>query len=519
MFSPVQNWLSTFFSSSGFMPHIHCYLDSPPLVWTMFTTDMMIGIAYVAISITLWALVRKIKIPFNFVVICFGVFILACGLTHFMEVWTLWHPDYWWAASFKFITALASVGTGIYLFRLRHSLVTVAEAAKLSEQHRLDLEALTTTLEQRVNERTAQFESERVNLRNLFKQTPEMVCILRGPQHVFEFVNEAHIRALGFDATGKSVREAQPESIEIHGILDQVYKTGETAELREIPITVTDRLRYFDLTYAARKDGAGNIDGIMILGVEITEQVLAREELHRALQARDEFLSVASHELRTPLTSMKMQVQLAKRHIEKGDPSAYEPLRVEKLVKQTDVQIDRIGHLVDDMLDISRIDTGKLAIHRQPMDMSALTREVVERYRNDWESANSPVTVSTSGPIVGNWDPFRIEQVVTNLLTNAIRYGNSKPIQFEAKLAGNSAELIVRDHGIGIAKENQERIFQRFERAVTANEISGLGLGLYIVRQILEMHRGSISVESEVGQGTTFTVKLPLSEPVAQNAT
>jgi signal transduction histidine kinase len=338
-----------------------------------------------------------------------------------------------------------------------------------------------------------------------------MVCILRGPQHVFEFVNEAHIRALGFDATGKSVREAQPESIEIHGILDQVYKTGETAELREIPITVTDRLRYFDLTYAARKDGAGNIDGIMILGVEITEQVLAREELHRALQARDEFLSVASHELRTPLTSMKMQIQSTKRRIEKGDPSALEPSRIEKLVKQTETQIDRIAHLVDDMLDISRIDTGKLAVHCEPVELSALIQEVVERYRNAWESADSQVTVSTSGPIIGNWDPFRIEQVVTNLLTNAIRYGNSKPIQFEVKLEGNVAVLVVRDHGIGIAKENQDRIFQRFERAIAANEISGLGLGLYIVRQILEMHGGSITVQSEIGQGSTFTVKLPLS--------
>lgn len=123
--------------------------------------------------------------------------------------------------------------------------------------------------------------NERENFRNLFKQTPEMVCILRGPDHVFEFVNEAHIHALGFDATGKSVREAQPESVEVHGILDKVYQTGETALLDEIPVTLGDRLRYFNLTYAARFDEAGAVSGVMILGVEVTDQVLSRTSLER----------------------------------------------------------------------------------------------------------------------------------------------------------------------------------------------------------------------------------------------
>src|SRR6478752_6660771 len=102
-----------------------------------------------------------------------------------------------------------------------------------------------------------------------------MVCFLSGPEHRFEFVNEAHILALGFDATGKTVREAQPESVEVHGILDEVYRTGTTAALREIPVTLTDRLRYFNLTYAARRNSQGQVDGIMIVGSEVTGQVLA----------------------------------------------------------------------------------------------------------------------------------------------------------------------------------------------------------------------------------------------------
>lgn len=132
-------------------------------------------------------------------------------------------------------------------------------------------------------------ENERQNLRNLFRQTPEMVCYLLGPEHRFEFVNEAHIKALGFDATGMTVREAQPESVEVHGILDTVYRTGRTAELFEIPVTVGDRLRYFNLTYAARRDEEGEINGVMILGMEVSDQIkqladrkIIQEELEKS---------------------------------------------------------------------------------------------------------------------------------------------------------------------------------------------------------------------------------------------
>ncbi len=127
-------------------------------------------------------------------------------------------------------------------------------------------------------------ENERENFRNLFRQTPEMVCILSGPEHRFEFVNEAHIKALGFDATGMAVRVAQPESVEVHGLLDGVYLTGKTASLHEIPVTLGDRVRYFNLTYAARRNEAGEINGIMILGAEVTEQVDARNALEESQQ-------------------------------------------------------------------------------------------------------------------------------------------------------------------------------------------------------------------------------------------
>ena len=124
------------FSDPGFMPHIHCYLGKNSLVWTMFFTDLLIGLAYVSISLMLWALVRKIRIEFSLVILCFGLFIGACGATHFLDVWTLWHPNYWVAATVKIVTALASVGTGFYLYRLRHLIVKTALAGKRLEIER-----------------------------------------------------------------------------------------------------------------------------------------------------------------------------------------------------------------------------------------------------------------------------------------------------------------------------------------------------------------------------------------------
>jgi PAS domain S-box-containing protein len=352
-------------------------------------------------------------------------------------------------------------------------------------------------------------ENERENFRNLFRQTPEMVCILRGPEHTFEFVNDAHVRALGFDATGMTVRQAQPESTEVYGLLDGVYQTGKTAELHEIPVTLTDRVRYFNLTYAARRDPNGVIDGVMILGVEVTDQVLNRSALQKAIQARDEFMSIASHELKTPLTSLQLQSQLRQKIVTRPGP-----LNQEKLAQmfETDVRhIRRITRLIDDMLDVSRIAAGKFVLNRESFDLSELTQDLLQRFGPQIEASGCELIIQADEPVMGSWDRFRLEQVVTNLLTNAMKYGAGKPITVSVRHEGGMARLTVQDQGMGVAPENQHRIFDRFERAVAANDISGLGLGLYISRQIVDLHHGRIGLESELGKGSTFFVELPLT--------
>jgi PAS domain S-box-containing protein len=688
-------------------------------------------------------------------------------------------------------------------------------------------------------------ENERENFRNLFRQTPEIVCILKGPDHLFEFVNEAHVRALGFDATGMTVREAQPESVEVHGILDEVYRTGKTAELHEIPVTVTGRLRYFNLTYSARRNGRGEIDGVMVLGMEVTEQVNTSKELElvvaertrelkdsesfldsvieniphmvfvkdakelrfvrfnragedllgfsrhdllgkndfdffpksqaeyfsskdkevlsgrsvvdipeeaiskksgeerilhtrkipllsasgepeyllgiseditewkraeeerlrvireqaavaerkreteraaflaeastvlassldyqqtlkdlarltvpamadwctvtmvneegakerlaavhrdpgkaalieelstfysrsndgdslishvidtgkpsfmpvveeaalvtaardarhleimrelactscilvpilargkglgaialvsdrksrqynesdlalaeelarragiaienaslyqsvqRAVRARDSFLSIASHELKTPLTSLKLQAQIRMRELKKGNVGRFSPENLPNLVAADEKQVNRLIRLVEDMLDVSRIHTGKLELGLEEFDLTELLQDTVSRLSSQFEAAGVELKARASGPVLGKWDHFRLEQVLVNLLTNALKYGDGKPVEVSVGRQGDLASFSVKDQGIGIQAKDQRRIFEQFERAVTSS-ISGLGLGLFISKKIVEAHGGSIRVESGEGQGSTFIVELPLMPP------
>ena len=165
------------------------------------------------------------------------------------------------------------------------------------------------------------------------------------------------------------------------------------------------------------------------------------------------------------------------------------------------------------MLDISRLSGGKLALETETFDLAAFARDVVTKLSPQLSEAQCDVSVQAAEPVIGTWDRYRLEQVLTNLLTNAARYGAGQPVEISVHRLANQSELRVRDHGRGIAKADQERIFRKFERAVGGNEIPGLGLGLFIVREIVEMHGGSVRVESEPGQGATFIVTLPSAAP------
>jgi two-component system sensor kinase FixL len=230
----------------------------------------------------------------------------------------------------------------------------------------------------------------------------------------------------------------------------------------------------------------------------------AREEV----QARDEFLSIASHELRTPVTALHVQLQVLQRVVERSGGAVPEPVR--ERVTALDRQVRRLADLVEALLDLSRIRLGRLELAREPVDVAALAQEVAAPYQSNPEVANgSPVRVVAAGTAVGSLDRVRVEQVLGNLLANAVKFGEGKPVEVRVERDGPCIRVAVVDHGVGIAAGESERIFGRFERAAPAQNYAGLGLGLYVAREIVEAHGGHIRGEGAPGKGATFTVEFP----------
>jgi len=254
-------------------------------------------------------------------------------------------------------------------------------------------------------------------------------------------------------------------------------------------------------------DEHGELVGWIATATDINDQKRAEEALHQAVAHRDDFLSVASHELRTPLTSLKLELanlsRLAMRS-ESVDADRLKP-KTEKL----QAQAERLHRLIDDLLDVSRISAGRLELHLEEVDLSQVAAEVGHRFRAEADRAGSTLVVRSGVPVVGRWDRSRLEQVVTNLVSNALKYGEAKPIEIGVEAEGSRARLVVRDQGVGIAPADQRRIFGRFERASSSRNFGGIGLGLWIVKQILDALGGTVRVDSQLGQGSTFTVDLP----------
>lgn len=240
----------------------------------------------------------------------------------------------------------------------------------------------------------------------------------------------------------------------------------------------------------------------------------AKAQLQRAVQMRDDFMSMIAHELRNPLNSVYLQAQLRRKMV--AGPKQPDAQAMLRMVERDERQIRSMVRLLDDMLDVSRARTGKLAIVPAPFDLAASTQVVVEAIQEQARSSGVPVTLAAPPalPLVG--DEFRIEQVITNLLTNALRYGQGKPVAVTVGEREDVREAFVsvRDQGMGIAPADQERIFEQFERTDGAAQVAGLGLGLYIARQIAQAHQGRLEVRSAPGEGSEFILSLPLAAPV-----
>lgn len=248
------------------------------------------------------------------------------------------------------------------------------------------------------------------------------------------------------------------------------------------------------------------------------QEVLLRElgdtqlELQRSLNMRDEFMSLVAHELRTPLNTLFLETQMRTLHVKRGNMAAFGQEQMSGMVKRDERQIKAMIRLIDDMLDVSRMRSGTLSIRPGQVELMELLERVVADLSLHAGATGSTVTLLPHAPVRGLWDEFRIEQVIVNLLTNALRYGNGRPVEVSIGDLDGAVRIDVRDQGRGIEPADRERIFEPFERGVATGELKGLGLGLYISRQLAASHGGTLTVDSEVGKGSTFTLVLPCNE-------
>lgn len=241
------------------------------------------------------------------------------------------------------------------------------------------------------------------------------------------------------------------------------------------------------------------------------DNALLFKNVQKAVRARDEFLSIASHELKTPLTSLSLQIQMTKQNINVSEGKTPTAEKLTKIFEASDKQVSRLNRLVEDLLDVSRIQSGNLSFEFDRTNLSEIVKEILHRSSEQFIKANCPLEMNIQENVIGYLDSGRIEQVIENLISNVLKYAPGKPVKISLSGSARRAQLTVEDSGPGIQPEMQSKIFERFERANPSRYVTGLGLGLYIVKEIVKAHHGDIILQSTPGIGSKFSIDLPLT--------
>lgn len=552
------------FTSGPFIPHGHCYLWKTDLVWLHLGSDLVTALSYYSIPATLFCFVRKRQdLPFHWIFLLFSGFILACGTTHFMEIWTLWHPTYWLSGFIKAITAILSLITAVKLVPLVPQALALKSPAQLEQANqelqtqiieRLQVEAelrkYQNHLEEMVAVRTDEITKYNEQLKLEIAERQRILSILRQSEERYRYLAEsipqlvwtadAHGNSDYFNSnwceyTGLTVEQSvgygwltvlHPDDVESTGqVWSNAFSNGILYETEYRFQRAADGCYRWHLGRGLPlKDQEGNVVKWFGTCTDIHEQKqileerahlleleqIARAKAETANRIKDEFLAVLSHELRTPLNAILGWSKLLQT---RSFDQAKRSQALATIERNAKLQVQ----LIEDLLDTSRILQGKLTLEITNVNLASTILSALDTMRLALETKSIQVNTILEpnlGIILG--DSTRLQQVVWNLLANAIKFTPKKgKIAIELRQVDGFAEIIVSDTGKGIHPEFLPYAFNYFQQADSSSvrKFGGLGLGLAIVRHIVEMHGGIVKAESPgEDQGATFTVSLPLRQ-------
>jgi signal transduction histidine kinase len=367
-------------------------------------------------------------------------------------------------------------------------------------------------------------DAERQRLLTILEQAPAAICTLEGPDHRYTFTNATYDRFIGRqDVLGKPVRMVVPEVAGqgFFELLDQVYTTGAPQMGTDAPVQLdrhgTGQLDqvFMSYSFAPLRTSQGQITGVFVQLVDVTDLVLARQAAEAAVVLRDQFLSIAAHELRTPLTTLIGYIGLVQRRLRRAGTL---DARTDEMLTMLDGQSQRLTRLIATLTDVSRMQFGQLSLVRIWLDVGATVQQVVDEVRVTAPDRTIALTLPPDAcRVLG--DRLRLEQVLFNLVQNALKYSpDGGKVAVRVGCDAGQVWVQVQDQGMGIPTAALPHLFERFYRVAhrTTAALPGMGLGLAVAHEIVTLHGGTITVESTEGQGSTFTVTLPLANDRAQ---
>jgi PAS domain S-box-containing protein len=558
----ISELWTNLFTSGSFIPHGHCYLWQTNLVWLHILSDAFIALAYYSIPATLLYFVHKRKdLPFDWIFLLFIGFIVACGTTHLIEIWTLWHPTYWLSGFLKAITATISVITAIKLVPLVPQAVAFPSPAQLEQANqelqtqiaeRLrveeELRKYQNHLEEMVAIRTNEITKTNEQLQQEILERQRILEVLRQSEERYRYLAEAIPQLVWTTNADGYCDYFNQNWCDYTGLtLEQSLGSGWLAALHPDDIKNADEVwsnavkdsTIYNNEYRFKRASDGSYRWQLARGLPLKDEQgfvvkwfgtctdiheqkqileerahlleleqIARAKAETANRIKDEFLAVLSHELRTPLNAILGWSKLLQtRRLDETKTSE----ALATIERNATLQVQ----LIEDLLDISRILQGKLTLNITKINLESTVLSALETMQLAAETKLIEMNTAFEpnvGQIMG--DSTRLQQVVWNLVSNAIKFTpKGGKVQVRLEEADGYAQIIVSDTGKGISADFLPFVFDYFRQAdsTSTRNFGGLGLGLAIVRNIVEMHGGIVQAESHgEGKGAIFTVSLPL---------